>query len=54
MNIDDDDYRWPEGFIEDILMLLDRIEIKDESSLAGQRFDICEKHGLIVEFDEMP
>ena len=44
--------KWPDGFIEEILTLLDRIEIKDDASLARQRFEIGEKYGLTIEFGE--
>ncbi len=44
--------QWPDGFIEEILTLLDLIEIEEDSSLAGQRFAIGEKHGLTIEFGE--
>ena len=43
---------FPDGFVSEILTLLDRIEIEDDPSLAGQRFAIGEKHGLTVEFRE--
>ena len=43
---------FPNGFVLEILTLLDRIEITDDPSLAGQRFDIAEKHELTVEFRE--
>lgn len=43
---------FPDGFVSEILTLLDRIEIEDDASLAGQRFAIGEKHGLTVEFRE--
>lgn len=43
---------WPEGFIDEILTLLDLIEIEDDASLASQRFDIARKHGITVEFRE--
>lgn len=36
----------------DLLTLLDRIEIEDDPSLANQRHDIAEKHGMAVEFGE--
>lgn len=41
---------FPDGFVSEILALLDRIEIEEDSSLASQRFAIGEKHGLTVEF----
>ena len=44
--------KWPDGFIEEILTLLDRIELEEDSDLAGQRFDIAEKHGLTIEICE--
>lgn len=43
---------WPKGFIEEILTLLDRIEIEEDSTLASQRFDIGRKYGLTVEYGE--
>ena len=43
---------FPRGFVSEILTLLDRIEIKDDASLASQRFEIGEKHGLTVVFGE--
>jgi len=39
---------FPEGFIHEILTLLDRIETQDDASLATQRFDIAEKYGMSV------
>ncbi len=44
---------WPAGFVEEILTLLDRIEIEEDASLAGQRHAIAEKHGLTVEIWEL-
>ena len=44
---------WPDGFIEEILTLLDRIEVEEDATLASQRHDIAEKHGLTVEFCEI-
>lgn len=35
-------------FVAEILTLLDRIEIEGDSSLAGQRHAIVEKHGMKV------
>ena len=43
---------WPEGFIEEILTLLDRIEIEEDSSLASQRHAIAEKYGMRVVIGE--
>lgn len=43
---------FPDGFVSEILTLLDQIEIEEDASLAGQRFAICKKHGLTVEFHE--
>jgi len=43
---------FPDGFVSEILTLLDRIEIEEDSSLAVQRFAIGEKHGLTIEFGE--
>ncbi len=43
---------WPEGFVEEMLALLDRIEIEDDVSLAAQRFDIAVKYGMTVVFGE--
>ena len=40
------------NFNSALLTLLDRIEIKDDASLASQRFDIAEENGLTVEFGE--
>ena len=40
---------WPDGFVSEILTLLDRIEIEEDDALASQRFDICEKYGLTVQ-----
>lgn len=48
----DSNHSFPDGFVSEILTLLDRIEIEDDSSLASQRFAIGEKHGLTVEFGE--
>lgn len=39
-------------FVGEILTLLDRIEIENNSSLASQRFDIAEKHGFEVVIGE--
>ena len=39
-------------FVHEIVTLLDRIEVEEDSSLAGQRFDIAEKHGMTVVFGE--
>ena len=44
---------WPEGFIDEILTLLDLIEIEDDASLSSQRFDIARKYGMTVEFGEL-
>jgi len=52
MDAEDEEYQWPQGFIEEILTLLDRIEIEEDASLARQRFEISEKYGLTVEFGE--
>jgi len=41
---------FPDSFVSEILTLLDFIEIKEDSTLAKQRFIIAEKHGLKVEF----
>jgi len=35
-------------FVDEILTLLDRIEIEKDYTLASQRFDIAEKHGIEV------
>lgn len=43
---------FPEGFIDEILTLLDRIETQEDSTLASQRFDIAEKYGMTVEMGE--
>lgn len=37
-----------DAFVHEILTLLDRIEIEEDSSLATQRHDIAEKHGMTV------
>lgn len=37
-----------------LLTLLDRIEVEDDASLAGQRFDIAEEAGMTVEIDPEP
>ena len=37
---------------KDLLDLLDRIETEEDSLLATQRFDIVERHGYVVSFDE--
>ena len=47
-----EDWKWPDGFVAEILTLLDRIEIEDDASLTGQRFSIGKKYGLTVEFGE--
>ena len=49
---DNDHSEMPAGFVHEICTLLDRIEIEDNASLAGQRFDIAEKYGLTVVFGE--
>ena len=41
--------KWKDEFVDEILMLLDRIEIEEDSELARQRFDIAENHGYTVE-----
>ena len=46
--MDEQDFIWPSGFVEEILTLLDRIEIEGDASLAGQRHDLAEKHGFKV------
>ena len=43
---------WPEGFVSEILTLLDLIEIEEDASLAWQRFDIGRKYGITVELRE--
>lgn len=53
MEAEERDAKWPDGFIEEILTLLDRIEIEDDASLARMRFDIGEKYGLTIEFGEL-
>ena len=40
------DQKWPDGFVSEILTLLDRIEIEEDDTLASQRFEIGEKYGL--------
>ena len=40
--------KWPQGYTEELLELLDRIEIEDDASLASQRFIITEKYGMKV------
>ena len=37
---------------KDLLDLLDRIETEEDSPLAAQRFDIAERYGYVVSFDE--
>lgn len=49
---DQDKGTWLDEFVSEIYTLLDRIEIEDDSSLAGQRFAIAEKYGLTVVFRE--
>lgn len=44
--------KWPDGFVEEILDLLDLIEMEDDASLSRQRLRIAEKHGLTVEICE--
>ena len=39
---------FPDGFIQEILALLDRIEVENDATLAGQRHDIAEKYGMTV------
>ena len=43
---------WPDGFVSEILTLLDRIEIEEDHTLSSQRFEIGEKYGLTIEFGE--
>lgn len=45
-------YGWVSDYSDDLLALLDRIEIKDDASLAAQRFEIAEKYGMTVEMGE--
>jgi len=47
-----DRYKVIDAMFGEMLALLDRIEIEEDSSLASQRHDIAEKHGLTVEFGE--
>ena len=42
--------KWPEGFVSEILALLDRIEIEEDHTLSSQRFEIGKKYGLTIEF----
>ncbi len=41
-----------DAFVHEILTLLDRIDIEEDSSLAIQRHQIAEKHGMTVTFLE--
>jgi hypothetical protein len=43
---------FPDGFIEEILTLLDRIEIEEDHALASQRHQIAEKYGMTVVIGE--
>ena len=43
---------WPEGYINSILTLLDRIEVEQDYTLASQRHDIAEEFGLTVVMGE--
>ena len=43
---------WPDKFVEEILTLLDRIDVEEDSTLAIQRHAIAEKHGFTVVFRE--
>lgn len=43
---------WPDGFVEEILTLLDRIDVEEDHTLAIQRHTIAEKHGMTVVIEE--
>ncbi len=43
---------WPDGFVSEILALLDRIEVEDDASLSSQRFDIARKYDFEVKIRE--
>ena len=47
-----DDHIWPYDFVAELLILLDRIEIENDATLAHQRFAIGEKYGLTTELRE--
>ena len=40
----------PLALFGELMDLLDRIELEDDASLAGERFDIVKKHGFEVTF----
>lgn len=52
MEADEQGPIWPDGFVEEILTLLDRIECEDNASIAGQRLAIAEKYGMTVVIGE--
>ena len=45
--------KMPDKMFSELLDLLDRIEIEEDHTLAGQRFDIAKKYGYTVEFGEL-
>ena len=47
-----DPVQWPEGFVDALFTLLDRIEIEEDYTLASQRHGIAEEYGLTVVFGE--
>ena len=47
-----DPMRWPPGYVEEILALLDLIEGQDDASLAVQHHELAEKYGFKVMFRE--
>ena len=48
-----DPMRWPPGYVEEILALLDLIEGQDDASLAVQRHEIAVKYGFAVVLREL-
>ena len=49
---EEQDSSWPDGFVEEILTLLDRIDVEEDSTLAIQRHAIAEKYGMTVVLGE--
>ena len=47
-----DERNFSNEFVDEILSLLDLIEIEEDASLASQRHDIAEKHGMTVVIGE--
>ena len=43
---------WSDGYVEEILTLLDLIELQDDASLAVQRHDIAKNHGFKVTYGD--